>query len=37
MPSSAFTNKVARVGVMTSNCEDCGMGPLGSLSIRVLL
>ena len=33
---SAFTNKVAKVEVMTSNCEDCGMGPFGSLSIRVL-
>ena len=30
---SAFTNKVAKVEVMTSNCEDCGMGPFGSLSI----
>ena len=32
---SAFTNKVAKVEVMTSNCEDCGMGPFGFLSIRV--
>ena len=34
---SAFTNKVAKVEVMTSNCEDCGMGPFGSLSIKVLI
>ena len=34
---SAFTNKVAKVEVMTSKCEDCGMGPFGSLSIRVLI
>ena len=33
---SAFTKKVAKVEVMTSKCEDCGMGPFGSLSIRVL-
>ena len=33
----AFANKVAKVEVMTSNCEDCGMGPFGFLSIRVHL
>ena len=33
----AVTNKVAKVEVMTSKCEDCGMGPFGSLSIKVLI
>ena len=31
----AMANRVVKVEVMTSNCEDCGMGPFGSLEVEV--
>ena len=33
--SVALANRVVKVEVMTSNCEDCGMGPFGSLEVEV--
>ena len=33
--SVAMANRVVKVEVMTSNCEDCGMGPFGSLEVEV--
>ena len=35
--SVAMANRVVKVEVMTSNCEDCGMGPFGSLEVEVYI
>ena len=35
--SIAMANRVVKVEVMTSNCEDCGMGPFGSLEVEVCI